>query len=484
MKKNNVAKRLGIASLCLAVAISALGGIITIGNDVAFAEEEVLATDVVETTTSKENVTQSTNGLLLSSDVAYEATFKTLFTESTTLNFKFPEKYTDVDDDKLPDSYHGNFKFTITDATDESKSFDVVYYTACFYINTTPYYYTGTYVQYGSEKRTGSSKGDDTWFNYVENKNYMFSHQSFAPSFLRYSGNNKDKLYDGEQMGSLKLVWTDDVLAVQALAVDQQKWYTRTIAAFDGTESFVSGESWGLPKINFENGYTIRFSSDFTADGAEDHGTDVLFTSIMTNDEETYVFKQKTFLKDNFMKAYDTLSKNDVFLGWKHIQKNTLYPTYAQVKDEFDRYEPLVIDFATSCDASAGRFQTLFNEEQYLAITNAGYIRKMGTLVALTNHLAANVDFTIENYQDQISNSDGYVKKVESEEVYAYTDKMTGNAYKAYALSIVDLADANGEASFSARGYIVVRYKGGDTRTIYTDFDVKFNSISASVAIG
>ena len=490
MKRNKLAKRLGIASLCLGVALSAFSGIASQTKSVALADMSIK--DFVETTVSKENVTQDARGLLISSDSQYEGTFKTVFTGDTVLNFKFSEKYQDKDGNKLPDEFYGDFRFRITDATDESKFFDVVHFNAYFKSAGTDYYGTGVYVQYGNEVRAGSSDTDSKWFNYAQNKNYMFNRQSFVPSFMRYSGNNEKRKYDGEKIGEFKLVWTEDGLAVQELAQWEEYWYTRTIAKFDGTydpnekdNGFVSGKSWGLPKINFENGYKISFSSNITQENADDHGTDVLFTSISTDGEMdydetdyrmTYDFSKSTVPKDSYMKAYDALFRNDVFVGWKHTQKDHLYATYADVREDFDSYEALVIEYDTLVDVANGGFKTVLKKEGYETV--AEYIQEMGTLIAPNDSLIADLDFTIENYQDVIDDPDGYVKKVEcAQDLADYIDKNTGKAYKAYALAIADVAEINGEETYSARGYFVVKCRGNVKRTIYTDYDPAFNSL-------
>ena len=86
MKTNKTVKRLGIASICLGVAFSAFSGITSLNGNVAIADTSVK--DFVETTLDKENMTQDASGLILSSDAAYEGTFKTVFTGDTAVNFK------------------------------------------------------------------------------------------------------------------------------------------------------------------------------------------------------------------------------------------------------------------------------------------------------------------------------------------------------------------------------------------------------------
>ena len=86
MKINELVKRLSIASLCLGVAISAFGGIALPDNNVALAAEleTIETTDFVYTGAE---VTQELNGLRISSDNAYQATFKGVFTGDTTFKF-------------------------------------------------------------------------------------------------------------------------------------------------------------------------------------------------------------------------------------------------------------------------------------------------------------------------------------------------------------------------------------------------------------
>ena len=74
MKRNNVAKRFGITSLCLATAISAFSGIAALKNNVAVAEgETVQATDLMYTNLAADKVTRDENGVITDADFNFVA---------------------------------------------------------------------------------------------------------------------------------------------------------------------------------------------------------------------------------------------------------------------------------------------------------------------------------------------------------------------------------------------------------------------------
>ena len=173
MKRNNVAKRCLITSLCLATVLSAASGLASLKNEVALADgETVKATELVHTSVAAEKVTQDENGLRISSDDAYTATFKEVFQGATTIRFKFPETY---DETK---GFYGDFRFTFTDATNDSNSFDVIYY-----VQNVDKRRTTPCVQWGDEVRMTDHTGG-TLYNYQNTANTNFR---FAPCFLTTS---------------------------------------------------------------------------------------------------------------------------------------------------------------------------------------------------------------------------------------------------------------------------------------------------------
>ena len=513
MKRNKIAKRLGIASLCLATALSAFSGIASQKNSVALADGEVAVTDFVHTTagtvaktTEKTNASGSSTatGLRFTSDTAYEGKFKTVFKGDTTLEFKFPEEF-----DTVNREYYGNFRIRIADVDDQSKFFDVVYYTATNGTNEDKPY-TSVYLEHktseGDTLRRSNhytnklaTPTNNDWYNtYKTNANYQIA----TPCFRSYEQTG-DK---GYALGKVTLDWTDDVLSVQRTAF---KGDVGALAVFDGTydstvstKGFVKKSTWGLPKMNFANGYTISFMSEIknyyvkgvksTTHVATDKGTDVFFTTISTNDgATTYNLSGSTVAVDAGMEQFNntfwygetpTTDAGKVFLGWKNSATNELYPAdqFLRLSDDYT-YNPVVIDYDVVTGASVRlvvggqsgiRFQTMFNAEDYEAVK--GYIKSFGTLLTYTDTLTtAGKDFTIENYSAESS----FAQVANTKGLFDYTAK-NGTAYKAYTLAVVDLAVEEYTLKYSARGYLVVTYVDGSTATIYTDYNVADNSRS------
>ena len=128
MRKTNIAKRLGIASLCLGLAVSAFSGSVLFANNVANADgteqteqntvqttDFVSVTDTATVAITEENAKVTGNklekdktsftGLRISSNDPYQATFKTIFKGNMQIKFRFPETYTNA--------LYGDFNFQI-----------------------------------------------------------------------------------------------------------------------------------------------------------------------------------------------------------------------------------------------------------------------------------------------------------------------------------------------------------------------------------
>lgn len=503
--RNNVAKRFGIASLCLATAFSAFGGLV---SNVASAEENnepaqntVQTTSLVRTNAAatieevaaklpgdKTKATSFT-GLRLSSDDAYKATFKTVFDGNMEIKFRFPETYTDA--------LYGNFNFRFTDATDDSNYFDVTYYVEK---ESDTKVATAPYVKWGDEVRMSTHNGNNahTWSNEIVNNkdNYQF-----APSFLTTAATSYVDRAD--RMGILSLVWVGGVLTISANTIGLQDNNTASmipIACFDGTYDttkvnngligkqttdpedrtiILEDRAGGLPTLNFENGYTLTVSSSFEDARTTDNGSDVFFSSIVA--DKTYDFSQAETTKNEQMEAFDNgfeflpaapaTDAGKVFLGYKGANGN-LYGVDSLVK-KGGTYQPLVISYDTINGASVRvdeetaqsgiRFMTVFNPTEYEAVK--GYIKSFGTIIAYTETLT-NGDFTIENYEG----AEKFAKVVNTKGVFEYQD------YIAYSMALVNIKDFT--KAYSARGYLVVKYVDGTTATVYTDYNVADNSRS------
>lgn len=272
--------------------------------------EEVRLTDLIETTGT---VTQDENGLRISSDAAYTATLKGVFTGDATLKFKFPETFTNQS------WFGGDFKIRVTDATDESNYFDVVYYVGLTrtqadttaYPTGYSYCVTNMGIEYNGLYRS---------VNYANN-NVMSKRGSGAhwgsPVFLSHFQYNTGAANTaaGEREGVLTFDWDDDgVLYVKNQRSDKGAEYT--VAAFDGTEAPVVNnkkvEAFGLPKLSFKDGYKISFSSKFTVAGTDDHATDVCFTEIAGVDFSKEIVESTCSFKTTFENA--TVSSNNVYI--------------------------------------------------------------------------------------------------------------------------------------------------------------------------
>ncbi len=531
MKRKNVAKRIGIASLCLATAISAFSGIASFTNDsIAVAEGTTLSVaDLVTATgaTVKQDLdtASGTNaqGLRISSDVAYEATFNTIFNGNSVFKFRFPETY----DSTL--GYYGDFKFHIADATDPNNCFDIVYYAH----KTNE---TGVYVQWGTEKRMTNSLVPNGAANYYTSTEKVESDVRFAPAFLSTTYNGSTEL------GTLSLVWNNSgVLSVQArslqssTAAKSSNCYMKSVARFDGTydsnaskNGYTGRSAMGLPKLSFPNGYTVTVSSDFTVDGVDDHGTDVVFTQIKTavplhtsssshtpcwfipagtgyknlngsttayNNSTTYTLNSAstTEFTSQFVDAYAALKANmqkgDVLLGWKDAE-GALYPSSTVYEaTDISGYTPVVLGFDTINGASvrigvAGgqsgiRFMALFDKAEYRAAKS--YIQSFGSLIAYTDDLDQR-DFTIANYQSEIDAQSTSIRQVANTKNTFNYDLATGmigaSGQPAYSMAVVDIEDYT--QRYSARGYLEVKYADDTTQYIYTDYNEADNSRSVA----
>ena len=439
----------------------------------SFKAKEMMATkDFVYTTA---NVSQDENGLRISSDEPYNATLKGVFKGDTTLKFRFPETYTDW--------WDGDFKVRVSDVNDEDTYFEVYYRP-----DDKTYHYTGAYVLYKDQIRSSRYYADNDGTRPTRNTYGSGDYALAAPSFRSFYSLNGSADRNTRE-GILSFVWVGDVLQVQVNTFGNNATAVRTIAAFDGTSAFVAKGDWGLQKLNFANGYVISVSSSFTNDSTTDKATDVLFTSI-ENGGAVYNLKADKVEKDNNLVAFDNafaalgmveVEAGEVFLGWKNTVTGELYPAYSFFKKQAgENYEAVVVGFDvldgasvridTSENSQSGiRFTTLFDTAEYTAAAN--YIKAFGTLIAYTDTLTADKDFTIENYTGEST----FKAVANTKGTYIYTDKQ-GATFTAYSMALVDIV--NYAKAYSARGYLVVEYADGTTQTIYTDYDATNNSRS------
>ena len=508
MKRKNIAKRFGIASLCLGVAVSAFSGIASLAtNNVAIAEETtasvwedfITASEGAEVDIQARNVYYGKNSsrgsidcLRVSSSSAYEASFNRVFMGNTTLRFTFPEKYTDLGAAASFD--WGTFTFRITDATDDSNFFDLVYQKTGSNGTTLLVTSNGHTVQ-SYNPYTANKTGYTTASFFYDKMNTVAS-ANVAPSIGQTSAGS----YDTRE-GRLVLQWSGDVLQVLANSCsnkgDTSDNYTGLVAKFDGSynealssKGFSDGTSWGMPKMSFPNGYKITFFSDT----GENDAIDVSFWAVV-NGGKTYKFDGSTddITETNHNKAYDVMEANagKTLIGWKDADGALQTMATALASADITAYEPVFLGFDTidgasiRIDTSEGgqsgiRFMSLFDPTDYESA--ADYIQSFGTLLARTNRLYRG-NFNAYNYAKEIeANADDTTNKiyqiyqvVNTKGLFEYTDPK-GDVYNAYSMALVNIA--NYELSYSARGYVVVVYADETTQTFYTDYNKDDNARS------
>lgn len=244
--------------------------VIPVGRTVpSFARAEEIQTQELVSVTGasmrrgdKEADKLDKSGLLLESDGAYNGSVNGVFDGDTTIEFGFQNDE--------PFRTGVDFLFHITDATDSNNTFTVKYRTLDSWGTSGD---SGAFVLYENQVRSSQYWGyEDTWYN----TELATEGPMCSPMFSGYNWNH---------YGALKLVWEGDVLKIQVTQHNSASDF-RTIAAFDGTQEFVAGTSWGLPKLSFPNGYLISFE-------AWDAGPDMCISSIASYGE-IYDFSLET----------------------------------------------------------------------------------------------------------------------------------------------------------------------------------------------
>ncbi len=296
--------------------------------------EELKLSELLEETTG---TVSADGGLRISSDSAYEGTVKGVFKGDTTLVFNFPEKY---DANK---GYYGDFRIRISDVDDESKYFDIVY---GIVTKSNGNSVTTVHLEYTPEGGTtqirSSHRQKDMFYNRkiteeITNATY--------PCFLSHIIGDP-KYWNLSDDGYVKLVWTDDVLSVRTKKQDYLK--SDTLAEFDGTKSFkavdgsLENTTFGLPTLeDFKDGYKVSFSSNFTVDGVDDHGTDVCFKQIagtlMTGESVQAKYKYETTFENATVSGMDVyIPQNEEIGEIKGIYSHTYGNSWYEKTASFD----------------------------------------------------------------------------------------------------------------------------------------------------
>ena len=266
-----------IAAMCFVFAVTgfAVRGYAAEGSvnttDLVTVSENAATRVSTDTETDK----MAKGGLLIESDTLYTGAINGKFEGDVTLGFGFR--------DNTGFSDGMDFFIDIKDAADPSNMFTVKYRTLNTWDGTG---YSGAFVLYGDQVRSSQYWGHDTtWYN----QEMSAEGPMCSPMFSGYQGN---------KFGYLKLVWNEDVLQVQVTNHNSDT-DIRTIAAFDGTDSFVSGTSWGLPKLSFPQGYTISFRTT-------DKAPDMYIYSVEAYEETVDFSKETQATAPQFYTAWQT----------------------------------------------------------------------------------------------------------------------------------------------------------------------------------
>ena len=291
------------------------------------------------------------------------------------------------------------------------------------------------------------------------------------------------------------------------------------VAQFDGTyDSSISNSNFtgsntahALPKLSFPDGYTVSFSSYMADDVTLENGqsaTDVVFADVSTEATVTKVSNTKytklsysggkkftfnstsitSWTANNYTKVAAAMEENagKKLLGWKDAD-GALYPTKtALTATDLTIYTPVFLGFNkipgaslridTSEKAQSGlRFITGFNpEDNYQALMDAGYVTSYGTLLAYTDALDAR-PLTLADYGDNTEDAAGqkFLKMPfgsKDGKMFDYTHQ--GVTYTAYSVALVN-PNIKYAQSFTARGYLEVKYADESTQIFYTNFDAR-----------
>lgn len=297
MISKKIIKGFTIATLSVCCCITAGFGFKT-ANALA---EQISVTSLV---TTAAETTVSADGLTMQSNDSYEGQIKGVFEMGTNLSLDF----TWLDETAF---YIGNFGIRITDAADPNNYFDVVWKNNSYqnkwttatlenagltgvYTTSDVRYTTGlTHVQWGDEIRSA---------NPTNNILYTVGQQAY-PYFTRDTSIQDDC--------TLQLVWDKDANAKDILVVTvagkNNGKSNRVRAVFDGTydetaidkgflydSANAKNNQWGLPYLDFSNGYTLSFFSSFSSTKTTDKSTDVVFKKLTLGGSASYTYLPNT----------------------------------------------------------------------------------------------------------------------------------------------------------------------------------------------
>lgn len=146
---------------------------------------------------------------------------------------------------------------------------------------------SGVYIKYGDQIRTSrywqsdkNATDPNAWQN---NENFNVDEALASPMF---GGEGEFIEEFGKLNGTLSLEWTPDGVLEIYVSERQHSSSPRCIAAFDGTAGGVGFDpalsTWGLPRMDFSEGYTISFIMEVLSEKDNANATDMYFSQIST----------------------------------------------------------------------------------------------------------------------------------------------------------------------------------------------------------
>ena len=338
-------------------------------SSIVLAETPTVNTESVVTVTDA-TITEGVsvggaNTLKISSATSYSGAFDGTFHGNMDLKYRFPNQYTN---ETAGEDLNGDFTFTIADARSdyaEENQFSVKVGKLANLVKTYVYYTGETVGTVSHAPYFGSQKGNAPSASVKNGNTYHSS------TYGKFNNDNTAKY------NSLNLTW--DAEGVLTVSYFYNIATNVTLAKFDGlAHSTTSGSyGWGLPKISFPEGYTISFSSDYTAgldtngdSTVDDYGTDVCFISLNASNEANSLGGDTVNI---------TSSQNAVMYDGLELEANAVI--------EIDQYSSNLKDFAV------GSINTLFPYETIKAgeensdnptFERVGYFVQEGAMVAAT----------------------------------------------------------------------------------------------------
>ena len=261
---------------------------------------------------------------------------------------------------------------------------------------------------------------------------------------------------------------TDHVIEIGAIdtADNSQIWvYIKVDGVLMASEMIANNE--------FHTSHVSIYASGIAATTFTDPDH-VEVTYQYTNGEEAIAYAEKGA---EYKLVVDPTA-NETFVGW--ASNNALYQageviivgesnvTYIAISLDFQLKDGAAIRLSSSADDSGIRFTPMMKTSDYEALQSYAKELAFGTLIMPFDYLGAGqapnlTDFVAGSTVLQIPNG-GYTEQ----------DK-NNSAYTAYYGAMKKLYTQNYGRNFAGRGYMIITYANGATKTIYTPFDTEKN---------